>query len=180
MRVLGIDPGSLKAGYAAIDVEGRQTKLVECGTLRFESKTQFIDRLAQIHFETKKLISSINPDVIVLESLIYAKSIPALAKLAQARGTIIAAFGDRYVGKIFEYAPTLVKSTVTGHGQATKEGVDKSLKMIFGKQLDFATDDASDALAIALCHVLHNGTPKMKSSSRARTLKNVFAKWEGN
>src|SRR5690606_35419244 len=123
MIVLGIDPGSLKAGYAAIKIDGRKTTLIECDILHFDQKIDLIDRLAHVYTQTKELIERIGPDQIALESLIFAKSIPALAKLAQARGAIISAFGDGYVGKIHEYAPALVKSTVTGHGQATKEGV---------------------------------------------------------
>lgn len=180
MIILGIDPGSLKTGYGVLHLEGRKTTLIECGAISFDSKLELVDRLAPIHQAAIELISKFNPDVVVLESLIFAKSVPSMAKLAQARGAIIAGLGSRYQGKIFEYAPALVKSTVTGHGQATKEGVEKTLKTIFGKQIEFASHDASDAVAIALCHALHGQSgARPKKSSRARTLKNVFAKWEG-
>lgn len=180
MLILGIDPGSIKTGFGVIKLEGRHTTLVECGVLPFDSNLDLVDRLDSIHAAAAELIAKFQPDVIALESLIFAKSVPSMAKLAQARGAIIAAFGSGYRGKIFEYAPALVKSTVTGHGKATKEGVEKTLKTIFGKQLEFASHDASDAVAIALCHALHGQTKSApKKASRARTLKNVFAKWEG-
>tara|TARA_R110000868_G_scaffold132566_4_gene343757 strand:+ start:13639 stop:14199 length:561 start_codon:yes stop_codon:yes gene_type:complete len=181
MIILGIDPGSLKTGYGIIQINGKKTQLLDCGVLRFDSKLDLVDRLAPIHSAVSELVQKYNPDCVALESLIFAKSVPSLAKLAQARGAIITGLGEKYCGKIFEYAPTLVKSTVTGHGQATKEGVDKTLKMIFGKDVEFASNDASDAVAIALCHSLHGGsaTPKLKSKSKSRSLKSVFANWEG-
>ncbi len=180
MIILGIDPGSLKTGYGVLKLEGRHTKLIDCGVLPFDAKQELVDRLCVINLASARLIEKYRPDAIALESLIFAKSVPSLAKLAQARGAIIAAFGTDYQGKIFEYAPALVKSTVTGHGGATKEGVEKTLKTLFGKDLEFASHDASDALAIALCHALHgNNRAQSKTVSRGRTLKNVFAKWEG-
>ncbi len=181
MIILGIDPGSIKTGYGVIEMKGKNSRLIECGVIRFDTKLELIDRLAIVYDEAHQLINNFKPDEIALESLIYTKSVPSLAKLAQARGSLISGFGKDYQGKIFEYAPTLVKSTVTGHGQATKEGVDKTLKMIFGKDTDFATHDASDALAIALCHSLHQGIknkPKI-SRSKGRSLKSVFTSYEG-
>lgn len=182
MIILGIDPGSVKAGYGIIKVEGKQTQLIEAGVLRFDSDEALIDRLFPIFSAAKQLVEKFNPDVIALETLIYTKSVPSLAKLAQARGALICGFGETYRSKIFEYAPTLVKSTVTGHGQATKEGVEKTLRLIFGKSIEFATHDASDALAIALCHSLHGGkigATKKSSSTKSRSLKSVFADYRG-
>lgn len=180
MLILGIDPGSIKTGFGVIRLEGRHTTLVECGVLPFDAKLELVDRLSSIHSAAAELIAKYQPDVVALESLIFAKSVPSMAKLAQARGAIIAALGPNYQGKIFEYAPALVKSTVTGHGKATKEGVEKTLKTIFGKQLEFATHDASDAVAIALCHALHGQTKSApRKATRGRSLKSVFAKWDG-
>lgn len=181
MIILGIDPGSIKTGYGVIEMKGKNSRLIECGVIRFDTKLELIDRLAIVYDEAHQLIKKYSPDEIALESLIFTKSVPSLAKLAQARGSLISGFGRSYQGKIFEYAPTLVKSTVTGHGQATKEGVEKTLKMIFGKETEFITDDASDAVAIALCHGLHLGVKKIPrvSKSKGRSLKSVFASYEG-
>ena len=181
MIILGIDPGSLKTGYGVIQVNGKKTQLIDCGVLRFDSKVELVDRLNPIHEAVARLVLKYKPDTVALESLIFAKSVPSLAKLAQERGAIITGLGQRYQGKIFEYAPSLVKSTVTGHGQATKEGIDKTLKMIFGKDIEFASNDASDAVAIALCHSLHDGrgSTKLKTTSKSRSLKSVFANWDG-
>ena len=178
-RILGIDPGSRKAGWALIEVEGRKLSYVASGVLHFEKIDEFLDRLAVIHTSIKNLVEEYAPTEVALESLIYVKSIPALSKLAQARGAMIAGLSEKYQGKIFEYSPNLIKSTVTGHGHAAKEGVEKSLRMIFGK-LEFKTHDESDALAIAVCHALNRGqSTKIKGKSsytKGRTLKQVFSK----
>src|SRR5690606_28092073 len=89
-----------------------------------------------------------------IESLIYVKSVDALSKLAQARGAMIAAFSRTHVGKIYEYSPNTIKSSVTGHGHADKDAVDKAMNMMFGK-MSFKTSDESDALAIAVCHAFN-------------------------
>jgi crossover junction endodeoxyribonuclease RuvC len=156
MIILGIDPGSLNAGYAVIDVDGRNMKYLASGVLVFDKKIELINRLGKIYLCAEKLIREFAPDEIALESLIYVKSVPALAKLSQARGAVIAAFAQTHINKIFEYSPTQVKASVTGHGQAKKESVQKILELSFRGQINkkFKTHDESDALAIAMTHGL--------------------------
>ncbi len=160
MIILGIDPGSRKAGYALIEVQGKKISYLASGALKFDHVDEFIDRLGLIYKSCEEILIKYQPDEISVESLIYVKSIEALSKLAQARGAMVAAFTHTHSGKIFEYAPNLVKSSVTGHGHASKEAVDKALGMIFGK-INFKTTDESDALAIAVCHAL-NRNMRMK------------------
>jgi crossover junction endodeoxyribonuclease RuvC len=179
MRILGIDPGSRKAGYALIEASGRKFTYLDSGVLRYDNIDEFLDRLGVIYESCDKLIQEYSPDEIAIESLIYVKSVTSLAKLAQARGAMIAAFAKTHCGKVVEYSPNLIKSSVTGHGHATKESVDKALSLIFGKK-DFRTHDESDALAIALCHALNRGGPKNKLPAKGakrggRTLREVFA-----
>ena len=179
MRILGIDPGSRKAGWAVVEVVGRKINYIDSGVLRFDKIPEFLDRLGTIHKSIKDLVSIHKPDEAALEALIYVKSVPALSKLAQARGAMIAGLSEKHQGKVSEYSPTQIKSTVTGHGHAAKEGVEKTLRMMFGN-IKFKTNDESDALAIAVCHALSRGQStkiKGKSSySKGRTLKQVFSK----
>lgn len=160
MIILGIDPGSRKAGYGLVRVEGRKMFYLASGVLRYDHVDEFIDRLGLIYQSCDELLKKYEPMEISVEALIYVKSVEALSKLAQARGAMIAAFSNTHKGKVFEYSPNTVKSSVTGHGHATKESVDKALSMMFGK-IDFKTADESDALAIAVCHAL-NRNMKMK------------------
>ena len=152
MIILGIDPGSRKTGWAIIKVAGKKNHYIASGVLSFQHISNFLNRLEVIYQETSKLIQKFSPNEIAIESLIYVKNVASLSKLAQARGAMIATFGGNYHNKIFEYSPNLVKSTVTGHGHANKESIEKLLHLIFGNKISFKSNDESDALAIALCH----------------------------
>ncbi|OUR92834.1 crossover junction endodeoxyribonuclease RuvC [Halobacteriovorax marinus] len=177
MKILGIDPGSRKAGWALIEKDGRKITYLSSGSLRYDKIDNFVDRLGVIYNSIQELMTEYSPAVVAIESLIYVKSVTSLAKLAQARGAMIAAIVQTHSGKVYEYSPNSIKSTVTGYGHADKLAIEKTLKMIFG-QIEFKTNDESDALAIALCHALGGSTnvagTKVKSSSRGRTLKSVF------
>jgi crossover junction endodeoxyribonuclease RuvC len=161
MIILGIDPGSLKAGYAVIKVDGRKLTYVDSGLMTFKQEIDFVDRLGDIQDAAKVLITKYNPDQIAFESLIYVKSVTSLAKLAQARGAMIGHFASTHREKIFEYSPNLVKSTVSGHGHATKESVESALRLVFGER-KYKSHDESDALAIALTHALLGKNGKME------------------
>jgi crossover junction endodeoxyribonuclease RuvC len=162
MKILGIDPGSRKTGWALIDVNGKKISYIASGILKFDHVEEFIDRLGLIYKSCEELHVRLIPEEVAFESLIYVKSVEALSKLAQARGAMIAAFMKDYSGKVFEYSPNLVKSSVTGHGHASKESVEKAVQLMFGK-ISFKTADESDALAIAVCHAL-NRNMRMKIS----------------
>lgn len=154
MIILGIDPGSRKAGYALIDVQGKKISYIASGVLKYDHVDEFLERLGMIYQTCDELMNRYQPDEVSVEALIYVKSVDALSKLAQARGAMIAAFSRTKLGKIYEYAPNAVKSSVTGHGHADKDAINKAMTMMFGK-LTFKTSDESDALAIAVCHALN-------------------------
>ena len=159
MLVLGIDPGSVKTGWALVKSNGNKLEYISSGVLKFDAKVEFLPRLTQIKVEIEKLISTINPDEIAFESLIFVKSPTALIKLAQARGILLSALVEKYENRIYEYAPNLIKSTAVGYGHADKKSVQKFLDMLIGKQ-NYETDDESDAIAIAICHHLNKGNKK--------------------
>lgn len=154
MLVLGIDPGSITAGWALLSTQGKKITYVSSGVLKFDQKTNFLDRLSEIKSKSDKLFVELQPTEIAIESLIYVKSPAALIKLAQARGMILSSIVESHAGKIFEYSPNLVKSSAVGHGHADKESVRKFLDMMIGKK-DYETHDESDAVAVAICHILN-------------------------
>ena len=160
MIVIGIDPGSRKAGYGVIKVSGKKIEYIDSGVLRYDHVPDFLDRLRMIYKSCLELVAKFEPQEVSLESLIYVKSVTSLAKLAQARGAMIAALSLDKKTKLFEYSPNLVKSSVTGHGHADKAAVAKSLKMILGTAAgrEFKSGDESDALAIAICHALNRNS----------------------
>lgn len=151
MIIMGIDPGSRKAGYGVIEMHGRSLRYLSSGTLRYNTKISFFDRLVCIYQSGEDLIKKFGPHHIAIESLIYAKNVSSLAKLAQARGAMLAALSKANSGSLFEYGPTQIKSAVSSDGRASKEGINKMVQLVLGKR-NFETDDESDALAIAICH----------------------------
>lgn len=155
MRILGIDPGSRRAGFSLIEIgSGKKMSYLSSGILRYDHIDLFIERLGAIYESCEELVSRYRPDEVSIESLIYVKSVESHSKLAQARGAMIAAFSKSMKGKIFEYSPNLIKSSVTGHGHADKDAVDRAMNLMFGK-LKFQSSDESDSLAIAVCHALN-------------------------
>ncbi len=178
MIVLGIDPGSRKTGFAFVQVMGKQLTLLESGVLSFEKYEEFLDRVNPIFHEMNQVLKKYKVDAVSMESLIYVKSPTALIKLAQTRGVILASLSSEYAGKIFEYSPNLVKSTTVGHGHADKENVQKFLDMLLGKH-DYKTNDESDAVAIALCHILNGANENLrtmpKTKKTGRSLKSSLA-----
>jgi crossover junction endodeoxyribonuclease RuvC len=168
MIVLAIDPGSVTAGYALLQQEGRKINYITSGILSFNSEDQFLDRIKDIYDQTLELVNQHNPDEVALESLIFVKSPSALIKLSQSRGAMLAALTQKFHRKIYEYSPNLVKSTVTGHGHADKEGIQKVLQQYLGLT-NFKSHDESDAISIALCHLLNKNNkvvniPRKKKS----------------
>ena len=171
MLVLGIDPGSINSGWALLKADGNKIHYIASGILKFDAKTDFLNRLGEINIKFKQLISELKPDEISLESLIYVKSPTALIKLAQTRGIILSNLVEKYEGKIFEYSPNLVKSTAVGHGHADKESVQKFLDMMIGKR-DYKSHDESDAVAIAICHIINRGKV-ISTGSKKKTKRTV-------
>lgn len=167
MLVLAIDPGSVTAGYALLKKEVHKIIHLDSGILRFNAKDEFLLRVNDIYTQTSSLIEKYAPDEIALESLIYVKSPTALIKLAQSRGVMLSALSQKYHGKIFEYSPNLIKQTVTGHGHASKDGIQKILFHQLG-MTDFKTHDESDAVAIALCHLLSSGMLHHRNASQVK------------
>lgn len=180
MIILGIDPGSRFTGFGVIKLCGKKIEYLDSGILNFSKTEEFLPRLREINNEAKILVEKYSPDEVSVESLIYVKNVSSLAKLAQARGAMLGSILNVYSGKIFEYAPNLVKNTVSGHGHSSKDGMVSMLQIYFGK-IDYKTHDESDGLAIALCHALlrdklkslgQNSNNRRNSNSLGDALRN--------
>ena len=163
-RVLAIDPGSRKMGFAVVDFTAKRLAYVDSGIWDYSKTPHYFGRLPLIYQQLQKTIQEFSPDEIALEALIYVKSPTSLIKLAHARGAVIASFCAQYPNRVFEYAPNLIKTTVTGHGHASKEAIKRAVSLLLGIR-DYESDDESDALAIALCHALHAHRPSQHSDT---------------
>lgn len=156
-RILGIDPGSRLTGYGCVDLVGNQIRWVTHGTLKLASTSgrqeiPLEERLLLIHEGMTAVIREFKPEVMSIERVFFAKNAVSALKLGQARGAAILS-GRIHSLSVFEYSPTEVKAAVVGHGRADKNQVAHMIQALLGKQ-SFETSDASDGLALAVCHAL--------------------------
>jgi crossover junction endodeoxyribonuclease RuvC len=155
VRILGIDPGLRKTGWGVIDSEGARLSFVACGSIDPDPKLDLGTRLALLHEGLTKLMRDFSPDeAAVEETFVNADSRSAL-KLGAARGVamLVPAQAGLVIG---EYAPNHVKKTVVGSGHAEKQQIRLMVKVLLPKAV-IKSDDAADALAIALCHAQNRG-----------------------
>ena len=149
MRVLGIDPGSTCTGYGVLEDGGGEPRIVASGVIR-TSKGPLSLKLRKIFEGLEEVISAHQPDVVVVEEVFHARTATSALGLGPARGVALLAAGRAGV-EVHEYSARKVKQTVTGHGKAEKQQVRSILKAMLGELP--AQLDASDALAVALCHL---------------------------
>ncbi len=169
MRILGIDPGSWKTGYGLI--ESKDFSVIACGTICLP-RTSHAQSLGVLWRELENVFSQNRPDCVIVERIFYGRSIASALVLGQARGVALAAAGFWHCD-CHEYTACEVKGAVAGHGHASKEAVAAAVRMYAKFQGEFDTLDASDALALALCHML-KPAKKKKRLSLAESLEHVL------
>ncbi len=150
MRVLGLDPGSLKTGYAIIE-EKKSLDYIHSGILDFSKEKNFFYRLMLFKESFQNIIKIYQPDVYCVEGLIFVKSPTSLMKLAQTRGALLSVIPQDKKDFIFEFAPNLVKLLSSGYGLNSKLMVGKIIKAYFQQDQKMSSDE-SDAIAVALCY----------------------------
>jgi crossover junction endodeoxyribonuclease RuvC len=154
MRILGIDPGSETTGWGVIEGDGRRYRLVECGTVRASPGQKFSARLLRIANALEGIIERLQPDACAIEDGFLATNVKVTLKLGQVRGVAMLV-AERAALEIHEYSPRLVKQTVVGHGNAEKFQVQQMVKTLLSLTSVPEPHDASDALAVAICHFHH-------------------------
>ena len=155
MRVLGIDCGSRITGYGVVDTNGADCTLVRCGVIRSRSSDPLAVRLKEIHAGIIEIIRELGPDVAAFESLFYSNNVQSALKLGHVRGVSLVAAAAANL-PVFEYSPAEVKSAVTGYGRAEKPQVQQMVRALLKLESTPEPLDASDALAVAICHVHTN------------------------
>lgn len=167
--VLGIDPGTNIMGYGILSGSGAKPELIAMGVLKLEKFDDYALRLKKIFERTLSLVEEFKPDELAIEAPFYGKNIQSMLKLGRAQGVAMAAALYRQV-PIFEYLPKKVKMSVTGNGNASKEQVAGMLKTLIKLNDRPAYLDATDAVAVALCHLFQgkfagSGQNKAKGKS---------------
>ena len=157
IRILGIDPGLRRTGWGVIDVAGNALRYVASGVVRSDEKATLAERLCQLHDGLVKVLESHAPEEAAVEQTFVNTNASATLKLGQARG--IAMLVPARAGlAVAEYAPNAVKKTVIGVGHGDKKQIHMMVKVLLPKSAA-ETDDAADALAIAICHAHHRRSP---------------------
>jgi len=168
--ILGLDPGTNIMGYAVILVQLSKVKLLQFGVIQMGKYGAHELKLKKIFDRVLTLVDEFKPDEVALEAPFFGKNVQSMLKLGRAQGVAMSAALYREV-PITEYAPKKVKQSVTGNGNASKEQVAKMLMQIFNIKEMPKLLDASDALAVAVCHHYQNGVTKSKNKSWEGFLK---------
>ncbi|MFY9116106.1 MAG: crossover junction endodeoxyribonuclease RuvC [Bacteroidales bacterium] len=176
--ILGIDPGTRVMGYGIIRVKGNHAESVGMGVIRMIAIADPYRRMSHILEKMYELLDTYRPDYMAIEAPFYSKNVQSTLKLGRAQGVAIAAALSRNV-PVCEYAPRKVKMAVTGRGAASKEQVAVLVKNILNIREESVPQDATDALAVALCHahrplIMEKQKPQNISASRSNSTWETF------
>jgi crossover junction endodeoxyribonuclease RuvC len=153
--IIGIDPGTNIMGYGIIEVTGSKLKLITLGVIHMNKSVDGFEKLTKIFEETSHLIEKYHATEMAIEAPFFGKNIQSMLKLGRAQGIAIAA-GMRYQLKIEEYSPRKIKQSITGKGAGSKEQVAAMLERILQFKYEDKYLDATDGLAVAVCHYFQN------------------------
>ena len=173
--ILGIDPGTLLMGYSIIEICGDNIVLLEMNVLRLSPKKDNYERLRLIHQKVEQLVKDHHPHELAIEAPFFGKNVQSMLKLGRAQGVAIAAALQASI-PVTEYSPKKVKQSITGNGNADKEQLWKMLQRILLLTEKPRYFDASDSLAVAVCHHFQfNGLANILVKDRPTGRKN---NWE--
>jgi crossover junction endodeoxyribonuclease RuvC len=162
MRTLGVDPGSLITGYGVVESDGSRLILVAQGRVMLKRTDPFSVRLKQIYDALSSVISRYQPQEVAVEALFFARNVESALKLGQARGAAILSAANAGL-EVYEYAAREVKKNVCGYGGADKSQVQHMVRILLGHR-GALEENASDALAIAICHLTISRSPLCATS----------------
>ncbi len=161
--IIGIDPGTNLLGFGVIHVVGRKATFVDMGVLDLRKEKDAYSKLRQIFETVTEVCRTYHADEMALESPFYGKNAQVILKLGRAQGAAMIAALE-YGIKVCEYAPRKAKEAITGNGAASKEQVSMMLQKTLGVDLGAKHLDATDALAIAMCHFYQTTNPLAAAS----------------
>jgi crossover junction endodeoxyribonuclease RuvC len=168
--ILGFDPGTNIMGYGVIGITGKKYDMITLGIIHLSKLENHALKLQKIHERSLSLIDMYNPDEVALEEPFFGKNVQSMLKLGRAQGVAMAAALHRGL-PIFEYTPKKVKKSITGNGNASKEQVASMLMSLLNFEDLPKFLDATDAVAVALCHYFQTG-------NAAQGLSKQYSGWE--
>lgn len=167
---MGLDPGTNIMGYGVICVKGSHIRLLQFGVIHLNKYAGHELKLKKIFERVLSLVDEFRPDEVALEAPFFGKNVQSMLKLGRAQGVAMSAALSREI-PIVEYAPRKIKQSVTGNGNASKEQVAKMLMNLLTIRELPKLLDATDALAVAVCHHYQQGNVKSKKKSWASFLQ---------
>ena len=159
MRVLGIDCGSERTGYGVIESDGQTHRMIALGVIRTSPKWPFERRLKEIAGGLRGLLREFAPESAAVEEVFHSANAKTALKLAHVRGVALLSIAEAGV-ELAEYSPLEVKMSVVGYGRAEKSQVQLMVRSLLQLPEAVASEDAADALAIAICHATHEATSR--------------------
>ncbi|MBR2400319.1 MAG: crossover junction endodeoxyribonuclease RuvC [Tidjanibacter sp.] len=175
---MGIDPGTNRMGYGVLEVLGKnKLRAVVIGDIDMVKMKDPYDKLKYIFDRVLSLVDEYRPDEVALESPFFGENVQSMLKLGRAQGVAMAAALCRG-HKVFEYAPRRVKQAITGNGGAAKEQVAAMLKGMLGVEYNPKRLDATDGLAVALCHYFESSAHVPHVSQSAKRGRSKSSSWE--
>ena len=154
--ILGIDPGTNIMGYGVVVINGRSLKMLAMGVLKLSKYEDHLERLRLIYNRVNGLITEYQVDELAVEAPFFGKNVQSMLKLGRAQGVVMAAALAKAL-PVIEYSPRKVKQSITGKGSASKEQVAAMLTRLLNLTEDPESLDATDALAVAVCHYFQQG-----------------------
>lgn len=159
MRILGIDCGTERTGWGVIESDGRRHHVLGHGVIRNKVSQPLEQRLYNIASGLRLILTQHQPDAAAVEGIFHAVNVKTALKLAHVRGVALLAIAEAGV-TLGEYSPLEIKSSLVGYGRAEKHQVQLMVRNLTGMQGEFETEDASDALAVAICHATLQNSPR--------------------
>jgi crossover junction endodeoxyribonuclease RuvC len=175
VTILGIDPGTLVMGYSVIEACNNTFSVKEIDVLKLASTLDHYVRLQKIHQRVTELVEKYAPNACAIEAPFFGKNVQSMLKLGRAQGVAIAAAMDKNI-PVTEYSPRKIKQSITGNGNANKEQVWQMLQRLTQLSNKPKYFDATDALAVAICHHFGSKVPVPKSTNTIKKTKK--GSWE--
>lgn len=151
MRVLGIDPGTIRMGMAVLEVKPKGYEAVAFEVMHITKNEALPKRLREIYRAICGFIEIHHPDVLSLENVFFDKNVPSMIKIGEARACAMLAAAEKDI-PVAEYPPARVKQAISGNGRASKIQMQQMMRSILGLKA-VPPEDAADALAVAMCHI---------------------------
>lgn len=187
MLILGIDPGTATTGWGLVEkLDGKDFEILEWGLIETKKETAPHIRLHEIHEQMHSILGKFKPNILVMEKIFMFNNAKTVIRVSQAQGVILLA-STNYTVDVFEYAPATIKKLLTGNGRANKKEMEKAVRDILGPKLlkkdlkdgngkarkmtKTHVDNAIDALAIAMCHLMKINELKLEAKDEKKKKK---------